>query len=318
MATPHVTGAWALMKQAYPGATVAEILNSFTSTGERVADTKCTSVTKKRINVYEAHGLLGDYASLTVSKTSVGTGTVTSTPAGIDCGQDCGELFPKDISVTLNAVADQGSEFGGWSGGGCSGTGSCKVTLLASTSVTALFLKQVTIGTEITITGSDFGAKKGKVLIGDVATKIAKSGWTDDAITTTVNKIPSESPGIFALTIIPGSNGVAPIPLDDAIVVKNPEIDPLSDNHRVAKANIVINGRFFGTRKPKVYLEYTDKHGRAREKKCKVTSWAMDSNTGVSRITFRLPRSLEPKDYQLKVVNKVGVATASFTVDSSQ
>jgi subtilisin family serine protease len=80
MATPHVTGAWALMKQVYPGATVAEILNSFTSTGESVADTKCTSVTKKRINVYEAHGLLGDYASLTVSKTGVGTGTVTSTP----------------------------------------------------------------------------------------------------------------------------------------------------------------------------------------------------------------------------------------------
>jgi hypothetical protein len=85
----------------------------------------------------------------------------------------------------------------------------------------------------------------------------------------------------------------------------------------VAKANIVINGRFFGTRKPKVYLEYTDKHGRTKAKKCKITSWAMDSNTGVSRITFHLPRSLEPKDYQLKVVNKVGAATASFTVDSS-
>ena len=52
--------------------------------------------------------------------------------------------------------------------------GECTVTLSASTSVTALFLKQVTIGSDITITGFDFGAKKGKVLIGDVATKIAK------------------------------------------------------------------------------------------------------------------------------------------------
>ena len=112
--------------------------------------------------------------------------------------------------------------------------------LSASTSVTALFLKQVTIGTEITITGSDFGTKKGKVLIGDVATKIAKSDWTDDSYSrVTVKKIPTGSPDIFALTIIPRSNGVAPIPLDNAVVVKNPEIDSLSYNHGVAKARIL-------------------------------------------------------------------------------
>jgi subtilisin family serine protease len=310
MATPHVAGAWALMKQARPSATVDDILGSFTSTGLRVTDIGCTSVTKKRINVYEA-------ASLSISKTGVGSGTVTSVPAGINCGQDCGEPFSDDTVVTLSAIADQGSEFGGWSGGGCSGTGECTVNFSPGTSVTALFLKQVTIGTKITITGFDFGIKKGKVLIGDVATKIAKEGWTDDAIIITVNKIPTGSPDIFALAIIPKSKEAASIPLDNAVVVKNPEIDSLSYNHGVATARILINGRFFGTRKPKVYLEYTDKHGRTRAKKCKVTSWAMDSDTGVSMITFIVPKGLEPKDYQLKVVNKVGTATASFTVDSS-
>jgi hypothetical protein len=260
--------------------------------------------------VYEA-------ASLSISKTGVGSGTVTSVPAGINCGQDCGEPFSDDTVVTLSAIADQGSEFGGWSGGGCSGTGECTVNFSPGTSVTALFLKQVTIGTKITITGFDFGIKKGKVLIGDVATKIAKEGWTDDAIIITVNKIPTGSPDIFALAIIPKSKEAASIPLDNAVVVKNPEIDSLSYNHGVATARILINGRFFGTRKPKVYLEYTDKHGRTRAKKCKVTSWAMDSDTGVSMITFIVPKGLEPKDYQLKVVNKVGTATASFTVDSS-
>ena len=133
MAAPHVAGAWALMKQAYPAATVDEILNSFTSTGtSSVTEQGCTSVTKKRINVYEAYDLMSDYASLTVSKTGVGTGTVTSDPPGIDCGEDCGELFPKDTLVTLSATADSGTEFGGWSGGGCSGTGECTVTLSAS------------------------------------------------------------------------------------------------------------------------------------------------------------------------------------------
>lgn len=318
MATPHVAGSWALMKQKFPAATVDEILSSFTSTGQSVTDIGCTSVTKRRIDVDEAYNLMNNNAKLVIAKTGVGSGIVTSDPPDMDCSDTCTVWFARDTAVTLYATADPGSEFGGWSGGGCSGTGSCRVTLLASTSVTALFLKQVTIGTEITITGSNFGAKKGKVLIGDVATKIAKSDWADDSIQCRLKKVPTGSPDIFALTIIPRSNGVAPIPLDNAVVVKNPEIDSLSNNHGVTTARILINGRFFGTRKPQVYLEFTNKHGRAMAKKCIVTSWAMDSNTGVSRITFRVPRSLEPKDYQLKVVNKVGAAKTSFTVDSSQ
>jgi subtilisin family serine protease len=49
MAAPHVTGAWALLKQARPGDTVDQILASFTSTGLSVTDGKCGSVTKKWI-----------------------------------------------------------------------------------------------------------------------------------------------------------------------------------------------------------------------------------------------------------------------------
>jgi hypothetical protein len=44
--------------------------------------------------------------------------------------------------VTLTARADLGSSFGGWSGGGCSGTGTCVVTLNANTTVTATFTQQ--------------------------------------------------------------------------------------------------------------------------------------------------------------------------------
>ena len=69
-----------------------------------------------------------------------GTGRVTSTPAGIDCGTDCAENYPSFTKVTLTATPVAGSTFTGWSGA-CSGTGSCEVTMLEATSVTAAFGK---------------------------------------------------------------------------------------------------------------------------------------------------------------------------------
>ena len=68
-----------------------------------------------------------------------GSGTVTSTPAGIDCGTDCSESYDYGTEVTLSAVAATGSTFAGWSGANCSGTGSCVVTMDAAKSVTATF-----------------------------------------------------------------------------------------------------------------------------------------------------------------------------------
>ncbi|HEY2311042.1 MAG TPA: hypothetical protein VGH46_08005 [Gaiellaceae bacterium] len=70
-----------------------------------------------------------------------GSGSVTSSPAGIDCGSTCSASFASGTSVTLTAAADSGSTFAGWSGGGCSGTGTCQVMLSAATSVTASFTK---------------------------------------------------------------------------------------------------------------------------------------------------------------------------------
>jgi PKD repeat protein len=43
------------------------------------------------------------------------------------------------LVTTLTATADSGSTFIGWSGGGCTGTGTCPVVLTADTVITALF-----------------------------------------------------------------------------------------------------------------------------------------------------------------------------------
>jgi hypothetical protein len=76
---------------------------------------------------------------LTVNKNGTGSGTVTSTPAGINCGSTCSALFNYNTSVTLNKAAGAGSLFAGWSGGGCTGTGTCTVTMDSIKSVTATF-----------------------------------------------------------------------------------------------------------------------------------------------------------------------------------
>jgi hypothetical protein len=78
-------------------------------------------------------------ATLTVTNTGTGSGTVTASPAGIDCGSSCSASYASGTVVDLTAVAASGSTFAGWSGGGCSGTDSCSVTLAASTTVTASF-----------------------------------------------------------------------------------------------------------------------------------------------------------------------------------
>jgi hypothetical protein len=77
--------------------------------------------------------------TLSVTKTSTGAGTVTSNPGGVDCGGTCSAQFPSGTVVTLFASADAGSVFGGWSGEGCTGTGTCGVTMIQTRSVFATF-----------------------------------------------------------------------------------------------------------------------------------------------------------------------------------
>src|SRR5439155_9622629 len=50
----------------------------------------------------------------TLTLTKVGAGTVTSSPAGIDCGSTCAHSFTYGTTVTLTATAAAGSSFAGW------------------------------------------------------------------------------------------------------------------------------------------------------------------------------------------------------------
>lgn len=78
--------------------------------------------------------------ALTVAKDGSGSGTVTSSPAGINCGATCSASFELGAAVTLTATpTSAASTFTGWLGGGCTGSSTCTKTSSAASNVSATF-----------------------------------------------------------------------------------------------------------------------------------------------------------------------------------
>jgi len=79
--------------------------------------------------------------TLTVSKTGlIASGTVTSSPAGINCGATCSASYTSSTVVTLTATPGFLSIFTGWSGCDTDSGTTCTVTMSAAREVTANFL----------------------------------------------------------------------------------------------------------------------------------------------------------------------------------
>jgi uncharacterized delta-60 repeat protein/uncharacterized repeat protein (TIGR02543 family) len=97
-------------------------------------------------------------------------GNITSNPAGIDCSTDFGCIYPPNFiwqhafaagTVTLTATPWDGYLFAGWSGGGCSGTGTCQVQMSGGVtgdqSITATFTPAPTKALTVTKAGTGAG-----------------------------------------------------------------------------------------------------------------------------------------------------------------
>lgn len=161
-----------------------------------------------------------------------------------------------------------------------------------------------TIGTHVTVTDSGFGSKKGKVLVGNAATKIIN--WTDSSTTFEIRK--TLAPGPYDIVVQskePG--GVAQATYPGAFTMMAPEIISV-DPSGLPLEEKTLSGNYFGSKKGKLFLG---------TRKCKVVSWTMDAATGKSQINFIVPKKLTSGTYDIMVVNKVGSATLAggFTIN---
>ena len=77
--------------------------------------------------------------ALTITKDGTGTGTVALSSGNCGTNTICSVSYPSGTEVTLTATFAPGSTFTGWSGSGCSGTGTCVVSMTQARSVTATF-----------------------------------------------------------------------------------------------------------------------------------------------------------------------------------
>lgn len=105
-------------------------------------------------------GTTSHTASYQLTVTATGAGTVTSTPAGINCPTTCSATFPQGTQVTLTAAPGSSSAFAGWSGA-CSGTGNCSITIAAATAVAATFNPSYQLTVSVSGTGTVMSSPAG-------------------------------------------------------------------------------------------------------------------------------------------------------------
>ena len=122
-----------------------------------------------------------------------------------------------------------------------------------------LTVLQGTVGTRFTLQGSGFGSQKPTVYVEyektpGITKKVSAKveSYSDTSITCLwTNTLP---PGTYNLKVLPKAKGSAPISMD-TFSIQNPVINGVAPNTGKVADKITINGMFFSSKKPKVYLE---------------------------------------------------------------
>lgn len=142
---------------------------------------------------FESEVGTGGTINFTLDVAVQGKGVVTGSAGGINCGKVCSASFVDGSQVMLTASTKGQETFVGWSGGGCSGAGTCTVTMDAAKTVTAVFSGAAD---ENVLTLSKLGSGSGTVTGGTIDCGASCSGATETyAAPTSVTLTATAAPG---------------------------------------------------------------------------------------------------------------------------
>jgi len=208
MATPHVAGSWAVLKQAAPNATVDQVLGALQSTGVPITDTRSgTPVTRPRIRVDLAldqlvpptvtvtavtpnNGKVGFAVPVTITGTGFVAGATINAGAGITVSN---VVFVSATQLTATFKID---------GAATLGTRNVRVTL--PTGEIATLSQAFTVNPAVTVTLVYNGKLRDRVGGGDTAR--TGDGALDGTLTMTLSATGGRT--VTALRLSNGIGGV--------------------------------------------------------------------------------------------------------------
>ncbi|HEY3830459.1 MAG TPA: S8 family serine peptidase [Solirubrobacteraceae bacterium] len=139
MAAPQVTGAAALLWSMHPSWSMQQVRARILRSARAVPALFGEVSSCGELDIGAASDLeVPELASLCVTRSGSGSGSVSSSPAGLQCGSNCTEKVTPGAKQTLTAMPVAGSTFAGWTGA-CTGTATCVIAPSLGASVTARF-----------------------------------------------------------------------------------------------------------------------------------------------------------------------------------
>ncbi len=163
-----------------------------------------------------------------------------------------------------------------------------------------------TLGTTYDYEVGDLGAKAPKISLafagapgakGDPKAKAKVTGYAGGLLSFQISK--ATGPGVFDVTVTPKDKSITPVEFVGGVVLVGPDVQSVDRASTPAGGDLVINGQFFGSKKPKVFVG---------GKKAKVT---VVTDT---EVTISLNKGTPAGDQDVVLQNKVGEDTLAAAV----
>lgn len=160
-----------------------------------------------------------------------------------------------------------------------------------------------TIGTEVSVTGSGFGKKRGAILI--QGTKLKVTFWSDSLVKGTLAsaKFP---PGTYDVSVT--TKGAAPVVFASAFSLRGPAVAAVTPSSGLPNDVVEVVGGFFGPKKPTVYLQ-NSQPADGKNYKMKVLQLVPGTNGGMDKVVVAIPKKIPNGVYDLSIANRVGSDT---------